>query len=164
MPESENMSTPSSPHVKAHIVVGVMMFITTIAFFVMSIAIYAWGDISDDRISIAFSLSLAGTGASVATYRKYYTYLLYHAAESAWSPYWAMYNLTKPFVGMIAGTLAVFVLKAGLPSLIVQPFKLTLVGVHLIPVVGFVAGFASTAVLDRLQRASESVAMHPRES
>lgn len=106
-------------------------------------------------------------GASVASIRKYYKYLISHSTSIIknsevspmdWSLGWVYYYVTRPILGSILGAITFTLSFTGFQILSnVQQIEISSKGKNLIFAIAFVSGFSVSHVLDRLEAISKQI-------
>jgi len=106
-------------------------------------------------------------GASVASIRKYYKYLISHSTSIIknsevspmdWSLGWVYYYVTRPILGSILGAITFTLSFIGFQILSdVHHIEISSKGKNLIFAIAFVSGFSVSHVLDRLEAISKQI-------
>lgn len=106
-------------------------------------------------------------GASIASVRKYYQYLITYSTAKAtgrsnqsmdWSLGWVYYYLTRPILGSVLGALAYLLSFIGFQVLAgSNSLEISNKGKYLLFAVSFVSGFSVSHVLDRVDAVSKQI-------
>ncbi|MEE9910557.1 MAG: hypothetical protein K4571_02435 [Deltaproteobacteria bacterium] len=123
-------------------------------------------NISVIRIYVLFG-SFGMLGATVASIRKYYRYLITYSTskytghavmQMDWSLGWVYYYLTRPILGAILGAVTYLLSFIGFQILAESPImKISTKGKYFLFALAFLSGFSVSDVLDRLSAVSRQL-------